>query len=77
PGHCGIQSAGGVHEACVDGRRRGTGRMWISLRDIYMSFNVVHSGLYRRKGHGNGEKIDFAFWAVRARRDATGIEIGL
>jgi hypothetical protein len=29
------------------------------------------------KVHGNGEKIEFPFWGVRARQDVNGKEIGL
>ncbi|KAJ7770263.1 hypothetical protein DFH07DRAFT_1058070 [Mycena maculata] len=74
--HCGIQSASGVFRmqhawtGAVDGQD-------IEIFEGYLSFNVVHSGLYRRKGHGGGSNSAFGFWAVRARRDANGKEIGL
>ena len=49
----------------------------MKLFEGFVSFNVSYSGLYKRKGHGNGEKIKFAFWGVRAPRDKAGKEIGL
>ncbi|KAF8555439.1 hypothetical protein OG21DRAFT_904431 [Imleria badia] len=73
---CGIQSAEGVFKIK---------RVWATEEDGavkelfegFFSFNVSYSGLYRRKGHGNGEKYEFAFWGVRAMKDSTGKEIGL
>ena len=77
--HCGIQSASGVFKMK---------RMWtkpnpdvdgefVELFEGFVSFDVSYSGLYRRKGHGNGNSIEFAFWGVRSRKDKDGKEIGL
>lgn len=78
-GHCGVQSASGVFRmkhAWTGRGARGAGED-VEILEGYLSFNVVHGGMYRRKGHGAGDKIGFAFWAVRARRDAADLEIGL
>ncbi|KAF8168999.1 hypothetical protein K438DRAFT_1730373 [Mycena galopus ATCC 62051] len=77
--HCGVQSASGVFRMKHAWTGRGTGAKAqdVDIFEGFLSFNVAHSGLYRRKGHGSGDKIKFAFWAVRARRDAAGLEIGL
>ncbi|KAJ7434730.1 hypothetical protein FB451DRAFT_1063161, partial [Mycena latifolia] len=72
-GHCGVQAASGVFRM----QHAWTGSGGEQIFEGYMSFNVAHSALYQRKGHGSGDEIDFAFWAVRARRDAQGREIGL
>ncbi|KAJ7182818.1 hypothetical protein C8R43DRAFT_968151 [Mycena crocata] len=75
--HCGIQSAAGVfrmkHAWTGDDGDGGE----VDIFEGYLSFKVVYSGLYRRKGHGGGSNHPFAFWAVRARRDENGVEIGL
>ncbi|KAJ6455322.1 hypothetical protein C8R47DRAFT_1082776 [Mycena vitilis] len=74
--HCGVQSAGGVFrmQRAWTGKRGGdTVEVW----EGYLSFNVVHSGLYKRKRHGGGQAIGFPFWGVRARKDEAGKEIGL
>lgn len=76
-GHCGIQSASGVFKmkrVWTKGNLEGD---FMELFEGFFSFNVSHSAMYRRKGHGGGEKVKFAFWGVRARRDNTGKEIGL
>ncbi|KAJ7705595.1 hypothetical protein B0H17DRAFT_1126392 [Mycena rosella] len=75
--HCGIQSAAGVFRmkyVCTVKDEDGAD---VQIFEGYFSFNVAHSGLYKRKGHGSGSKSSFAFWAVRARRDEAGVEIGL
>ena len=77
--HCGIQSASGVFKIKrvwtkpnpdVDGG-------FVELFEGFLSFDVSYSGLYRRKGHGIGNNVEFAFWGVRARTDKDGKEIGL
>ncbi|KAJ7022717.1 hypothetical protein C8F04DRAFT_1272302 [Mycena alexandri] len=74
--NCGVQSAGGVfrmQRAWTEDR----GGENVEVFEGYLSFDVVYSGMYRRKGHGSGQKIGFSFWAVRARKGADGSEIGL
>ncbi|KAJ7725252.1 hypothetical protein B0H14DRAFT_3899885 [Mycena olivaceomarginata] len=74
--HCGVASAEGVfrmHRVWI-GERGGKA---VELWEGYLSFDVVHSGLYKRKGHGSGRKLGIAFWGVRGRRDENGKEIGL
>lgn len=77
--HCGIDFASGVFKikrawtkpnADADGG-------FVELFEGFVSFDVSYSGIYRRKGHGNGDNIEFAFWGVRARKDKDGKEIGL
>ncbi|KAJ7699557.1 hypothetical protein B0H17DRAFT_863455, partial [Mycena rosella] len=66
--HCGVQSAGGVFRMkhAWTGKGQAQDGTDVDIFEGYLSFNVVHSALYRRKGHGSGDKIGFAFWAVRA-----------
>ncbi|KAK7032677.1 hypothetical protein R3P38DRAFT_2699993 [Favolaschia claudopus] len=74
--HCGVDEAEGVfrmQRAWVGERDGKDVEMW----EGFLSFNVSHSGMYRRKGHGGGQKSGFPFWAVRARKDDNGDEIGL
>ncbi|KAJ7319272.1 hypothetical protein DFH08DRAFT_390120 [Mycena albidolilacea] len=74
--HCGVASAEGVFrmQRVWTEERGGKG---VELWEGYLSFNVVHSGLYKRKRHGAGQKLGFAFWGVRGRKDGEGKEIGL
>jgi hypothetical protein len=74
--HCGAQRADGVFrmQRAWSGERAGKP---VELWEGYLSFDVVYSGMYSRKGHGNGEKIGFPFWGVRARKNLDGKEIGL
>ncbi|KAJ7472421.1 hypothetical protein B0H11DRAFT_1811790 [Mycena galericulata] len=74
---CGIQSASGIFRMKHAWTGKSVDGEEIEIFEGYLSFNVVHSGMYRRKGHGAGSKSAYAFWAVRARRDADGTEIGL
>lgn len=87
--HCGIRHATGsmkmmrVWDKVVDApapsgggsSHEYTGRQ--ELFEMYFSFDVSFSGMYSGKGHGSGQEFCFAFWAVRARRDQEGKEIGL
>ncbi|KAJ7779236.1 hypothetical protein B0H16DRAFT_1502007 [Mycena metata] len=75
--HCGIQSAGGVFRMKHAWTGKGVDGADVEIFEGYFSFRVAYSGLYRRKGHGSGGERAFAFWAVRARRNAAGEEIGL
>ncbi|KAJ6598237.1 hypothetical protein DFH09DRAFT_1022544 [Mycena vulgaris] len=75
--HCGIQSASGVFRMKHACTVKGPDGAEVEIFEGYFSFDVAHSGLYKRKGHGGGRKSNFAFWAVRARRDTDGVEIGL
>lgn len=74
--HCGIQSASGVFKMKRVWTKLNPGGELVELFEGFMSFNVSHSGIYRKKGHGNGEKTKFAFWGVRARVQ-DGKEVGL
>ncbi|KAJ7100753.1 hypothetical protein B0H15DRAFT_460183 [Mycena belliarum] len=75
--HCGIQSATGDFRMKYASSVRGADGADVEIFEGYFAFDVAHSGMYKRKGHGAGRKSKFAFWAVRARRDAAGVEIGL
>lgn len=41
------------------------------------TFKVKYSAMLKRKGFGGGEDYKFGFWAVRARTDEDGKEVGL
>ncbi|KDQ50942.1 hypothetical protein JAAARDRAFT_41582 [Jaapia argillacea MUCL 33604] len=44
----------------------------------YLSFRTIHSLLYKvMNEYGRGNSDSFAFWAVRAKTDKDGNEIGL
>lgn len=87
--HCGIKSASGsmklkrVWDKSVNtsppseggAAHEYTGHQ--ELFELYFKFDVKFSGLYSRKGHGSGQNFRYAFWAVRARRDKDGKEVGL
>lgn len=75
--HCGIQSAGGKFLMKRLWVKEGDAGSRVELFEGFMSFKVSYSGMYRRKGHGSGFDIPFAFWAVRARKGADGKEIGV
>ncbi|KAJ7137221.1 hypothetical protein C8R46DRAFT_1234604 [Mycena filopes] len=51
--NCGVQSAGGVFrmQRAWTGERRGKE---VEVFEGYLSFDVVHSAMYKRKGHGSG-----------------------
>jgi hypothetical protein len=76
--HCGIQSASGVFKV----KRVWTTKVTSSgtfaeLFAGYLTFDVSYSGMYRRKGHGTGQKHKWGFWAIRARTGDDGMEVGL
>jgi len=76
--HCGIQSASGVFKV----KRVWTTKVTSSgtfaeLFAGYLTFDVSYSGMYKRKGHGTGQKHKWGFWAIRARTGDDGMEIGL
>jgi len=58
-------------------------RVWSSedgtkeLFEGYFSIRAVHGPTLRRKGHGPHQTVRTPFWAVRARRDEHGEELGL
>ncbi|KAG7439524.1 uncharacterized protein BT62DRAFT_1013820 [Guyanagaster necrorhizus] len=47
------------------------------LGNSVRSWKIFYSNSYKRKGRGSGDDTEFAFWAVRARKDTDGKEIGL
>ncbi|KAJ7618030.1 hypothetical protein FB45DRAFT_1103402 [Roridomyces roridus] len=71
--HCGVSSASGVFRM----KLAWTGEDGAEIFEGFLSFNVKYSGLYKRKGHGSGGKLEFPFWAVRARKGDDGKEISL
>jgi hypothetical protein len=76
--HCGIQSASGVFKV----KRVWTTKVtaagdFAELFAGYLSFDISYSGMYRRKGHGTGQKHKWGFWAIRARTGDDGMEVGL
>jgi hypothetical protein len=74
---CGVQSASGIFKMKRVWTKLNSDGEFVELFEGFLSFNVTHSSLYRRKGHGSGSKVKFAFWGVRARTDGAGKEIGL
>lgn len=73
--HCGIASASGkfkMARAWV-----GEGDEPVELFEGYLEFGVKFGSMYTRKRLGSGTSCKFAFWAVRARKDEDGNEIGL
>ncbi|KAK0446526.1 uncharacterized protein EV420DRAFT_1483962 [Desarmillaria tabescens] len=76
-GGCGIQSARGKFTMKRVWTKANPDGSLIELFEGFFSLMISYSSLYRRKGHGNGDDTEFAFWAVRARKDANGKEIGL
>lgn len=76
--HCGVASTKGVfmlkpawNVTAEDGATK-------EIFEGYFDLKLSYSSLYRRKGHGSGlPDIKVAFWAVRARRDKDGNEIGI
>lgn len=74
--HCGVRSASGAFKMQRVWTKRTSDEFFVELFEGFISFNVAYSGMYARKGHGNGQNLSFGFWGVRARH-ANGKEIGL
>ena len=76
--HCGIQSASGAFKVKRVWTTKATSSgTFAELFAGYLSFDVSYSGMYRRKGHGTGQKHKWGFWAIRARTGDDGMEVGL
>lgn len=73
---CGIDDASGVFKLERVWTTFGDAGELLELFEGVASFNVSYSGLYRRKGHGPGQDVEFAMWGVRARV-VDGKELGL
>ncbi|KAF7971572.1 hypothetical protein HWV62_20820 [Athelia sp. TMB] len=73
---CGIDDASGVFKLERVWTMSGDGGELLELYEGVASFHVSYSGLYRRKGHGPGQDVEFAMWGVRARV-VDGKEVGL
>ncbi|KII90438.1 hypothetical protein PLICRDRAFT_173853 [Plicaturopsis crispa FD-325 SS-3] len=75
--NCGIASSSAVLKV----RRVWTGTSpdgdAAELFEGHLSFNIRYTSMYKRAGEGSGQNGKWAFWAVRARKDAAGEEIGL
>ncbi|KAK0475145.1 hypothetical protein IW261DRAFT_1422468 [Armillaria novae-zelandiae] len=76
-GGCGIQTARGKFMMKRVWTKANPDGSLIELFEGFFSLMISYSSLYKRKGHGSGDDTEFAFWAVRARKDANGKEIGL
>ncbi|GBE83573.1 hypothetical protein BKA93DRAFT_771703 [Sparassis latifolia] len=75
--HCGFDSAEGVFKMTrVWAKAMPTGEVQ-ELFEGYFSLDVEYSWLYSSKGHGDGAEYEFGFWAVHARKNEEGEEIGL
>ncbi|KAF9067825.1 hypothetical protein BDP27DRAFT_1364523 [Rhodocollybia butyracea] len=73
---CGIQSSKGEFRMTRVWTKNDNGKL-SELFEGILSLRVNYGSLYQRKGHGTGMAVSVAFWAVRARKDAAGKEIGL
>jgi hypothetical protein len=73
---CGIQSSKGDFQMSRVWTKNDNGKL-IELFEGFVSLRIKYGSLYQRKGHGSGLTASFAFWAVRARKDSAGKEIGL
>ncbi|KAA1473121.1 hypothetical protein DENSPDRAFT_751195, partial [Dentipellis sp. KUC8613] len=58
-------------------RRVWTGEGGEELFEGYWTLWVGYGAMMARKGFGRGDTYRGAFWAVRARKDAEGNEIGI
>ncbi|KAK0506675.1 hypothetical protein EDD18DRAFT_1097922 [Armillaria luteobubalina] len=76
-GGCGIQTARGKFMMKRVWTKANPDGTLTELFEGFFSLMISYSNLYKRKGHGSGDDTEFAFWAVRARRDVDGKEIGL
>lgn len=74
--HCGIQSASGVFKLKRVWTKATSGDDFVELFAGHFSLNITYGAMYRRKGHGMGQKHNWAFWAVRARTGDDGKEVG-
>ncbi|OBZ75660.1 hypothetical protein A0H81_04472 [Grifola frondosa] len=75
--HCGLASGSGVFKLTPVWQKHTSSGEVQELYEGYISFNVKYSSLYSRKGFGSGDKFACSFWAVHARKDKDGKEIGL
>ena len=75
--HCGIQSASGSFKLKRIWAKATSSGTFLELFAGYLTFDVSYSGMYRRKGHGTGQKHKWGFWAIRARTGDDGMEVGL
>jgi len=75
--HCGIQSASGSFKLKRVWTKATSSGTFLELFAGYLTFDVSYSGMYRRKGHGTGQKHKWGFWAIRARTGDDGMEVGL
>jgi hypothetical protein len=74
--HCGIQSASGMFKLKRVWTKATSSGDFVELFAGHFSFNITYSAMYKRKGHGTGQKHNWAFWAVRARTGDDGKEVG-
>jgi len=74
--HCGIQSASGVFKLKRVWTKATSGGDFVELFAGHFSFNITYGAMYRRGGHGTGQKHKWTFWAVRARTGDDGKEVG-
>ncbi|KAF9021527.1 hypothetical protein BDZ89DRAFT_1163726 [Hymenopellis radicata] len=75
-GGCGVSSSSGtlsLHRCWTKPTSRGG---FDEIFECTININVSYSGLYRRKGHGSGLRLNMKCWAIRAQK-LFGEEIGL
>lgn len=77
-GHHGmVQSAGGYIKLARVWSKVGANGQLLELFEGYCSLEVVYEWKFMKKGHGQRGYEGFSFWAVRAKKDENGNEIGL
>lgn len=74
--HCGIQSASGAFKLKRVWTKTTSSGDFVELFAGHFLFNITYASMYKRKGHGTGQKHNWAFWAVRARTGDDGKEVG-
>ncbi|KAG9039884.1 hypothetical protein FRB95_004356 [Tulasnella sp. JGI-2019a] len=74
---CFVDSAEGTIKFTRVWAKMGKDETLQELFEGFFSFDVEFSRVYARKGFEASANHDIAFWAIRARKDAKGKEIGL
>ncbi len=74
-GGCGLSSSSGTLSLHRCWNKSNSDEGFDEMFDCTFSVNVSYSDLYRRKGHGSGERISMECWAIRARKNSSGEEV--
>jgi hypothetical protein len=76
-GHPGVDSASGYIKFVRLWTKAGPNGELLEVFEAYLNLEVVFEWDFRFRGHGRSENNELAFWAVRAKKDHNGQEIGL